>query len=103
MAPSAAAALRELDRQGWLTGAIPELEAGRGFVQPSLHSYDVLDHNLAAVAAADAILSDGDDNAERTRSATSPFKSSIASIAQFRATRASTSVGAAKSTCSSVA
>ena len=64
MAPSAAAALLELDREGWLTGAIPELEAGRGFVQPSLHYYDVLDHNLAAVAAADAILSDGDDNAE---------------------------------------
>jgi putative nucleotidyltransferase with HDIG domain len=62
--PHAAAALRDLDGRGRLTALIPELEAGRGFVQPELHYYDVLDHNLAAVAAADAMLLPGADNAD---------------------------------------
>lgn len=64
MAERAAAALRELDAAGRLTAAIPELEAGRGFGQPELHYYDVLDHNMAAVAAVDAALGDGEDNRE---------------------------------------
>jgi len=63
-ARDSAAALRELDERGLLTTLIPELEAGRGFTQPSLHFYDVLDHNLAAVAAIDTILGDGEDNRE---------------------------------------
>lgn len=58
------AGLRELDLEGELTALIPELEAGRGFKQPELHFYDVLDHNLAAVAALDAALGAGDDGAE---------------------------------------
>ena len=63
-APLAARALGELDRAGALTGLIPELESGRGFKQPELHFYDVLDHNLAAVAAIDAALGPGDENLE---------------------------------------
>ncbi len=59
-----AVALRDLDREGRLSTLIPELEAGRGFVQPELHFYDVLDHNLAAVAAFDAVVAGGADTAE---------------------------------------
>jgi poly(A) polymerase len=54
-----AAALRVLDEEGGLTRLIPELELGRGFVQPERHHYDVLDHNLAAVAALDAVVGGG--------------------------------------------
>jgi putative nucleotidyltransferase with HDIG domain len=64
MADRAAEALRELDTAGRLSAAIPELEAGRGFAQPELHYYDVLEHNLAAVAAVDAALGPGEDNRE---------------------------------------
>ncbi len=63
-ADATAPALRELDRANELTSMIPELEAGRGFGQPERHYYDVLDHNLAAVAAADAVLGDGADGSE---------------------------------------
>lgn len=38
---------------------LPELEAGRGFEQPELHYYTVLEHNLAAVAAFDAARGEG--------------------------------------------
>ncbi|MGE3077229.1 MAG: HD domain-containing protein [Dehalococcoidia bacterium] len=62
--PNCAPALKELDQSGLLTRMLPELEAGRGFTQPELHYYDVLDHNLAAVAALDAALGDGADNRE---------------------------------------
>lgn len=64
MAERPAEALRELDAAGKLSAAVPELEAGRGFAQPELHYYDVLDHNLAAVAAVDAALGSGEDNLE---------------------------------------
>lgn len=63
-APECAPALRHLDERGELTRLIPELEAGRGFVQPEMHFYDVLDHNLAAVAALDSVLAPGEANAE---------------------------------------
>jgi hypothetical protein len=63
-APVGHIALRELDECGDLTQLIPELEAGRGFRQPELHYYDVLDHNLAAVAALDSALGDGQDGRE---------------------------------------
>lgn len=56
--------LRDLDAASLLTTLIPELEAGRGFKQPELHYYDVLDHNLAAVAAFDASTRDTEDSAE---------------------------------------
>ena len=57
-------ALKELDRSGELVALIPELEAGRGFAQPELHYYDVLDHNFAAVSAFDAATGAGADGAE---------------------------------------
>lgn len=61
---AAAPGLRELDRAGLLSTVVPELEAGRGFVQPELHHYDVLDHNLATVAALDSVLGPGQPNEE---------------------------------------
>ncbi|HCV00327.1 MAG TPA: hypothetical protein DGL25_03915 [Dehalococcoidia bacterium] len=67
--------LRELDKQGKLTSALfPELEEGRGFEQPALHHYTVLEHNLSAVGALDRALGEGvegvqltDPSAENTR------------------------------------
>jgi hypothetical protein len=64
-----APALRDLDHAGILTATIPELEGGRGFIQPQLHFYNVLDHNLATVAALDAVLGDGADGREFRSSA----------------------------------
>jgi len=62
--PDSSLALRALDAAGELTALIPELEAGRGFGQPERHHFDVLAHNLAAVAAADAAMGDGEDGQE---------------------------------------
>jgi len=59
--PDSTRALRALDAAGELTALIPELEEGRGFRQPERHYYDVLDHNLAAVAAVDAAMGNGAD------------------------------------------
>src|SRR6185295_1283507 len=64
LASSAIGPLRALDAGGELTGMIPELEAGRGFEQPELHYFDVLQHNLAAVECLDRVLADGQPNAE---------------------------------------
>lgn len=56
----AEAALRDLDSAGTLTTTLlPELEEGRGFDQPALHHYTVLEHNLAAVGALDRALGAG--------------------------------------------
>ena len=56
----AEARLRALDADGTLTAALfPELEEGRGFEQPALHAYTVLEHNLAAVGAIDRALGEG--------------------------------------------
>ncbi len=56
----AEARLRALDTAGKLTAALlPELEEGRGFEQPALHYYTVLDHNFAAVGALDRALGEG--------------------------------------------
>ena len=63
-APRPSEALRGLDLAGDLTQLIPELDLGRGFDQPELHYYDVLDHNFAAVAAFDAACGTGEDGAE---------------------------------------
>ncbi len=52
--------LRALDAAGTLTaGLLPELEEGRGFEQPALHHYTVLEHNLSAVGALDRALGEG--------------------------------------------
>lgn len=64
LAPSAVERLRLLDSAGELTRLIPELEAGRGFKQPDLHYFDVLQHNLAAVECLDSVLADGQPNEE---------------------------------------
>lgn len=56
--------LRILDESGVLDAIIPELAEGRGFEQPELHYYDVLNHNLATVAALDSVLAPGDANDE---------------------------------------
>ena len=56
----AEAALRDLDSAGTLTTALlPELEEGRGFDQPALHHYTVLEHNFVAVGALDRALGAG--------------------------------------------
>jgi poly(A) polymerase len=64
LAPAAAERLRALDAAGVLTELLPELEAGRGFAQPGLHFYDVLQHNLAAVECLDSVLAAGHANDE---------------------------------------
>lgn len=64
LAERPAEVLRAMDDAGALTELFPELEAGRGFVQPELHYYDVLNHNLAAVDAVDTALSRGRANDE---------------------------------------
>lgn len=64
LAPAVLPRLRELDADGVLTALIPELEAGRGFGQPELHHYDVLEHNFAALAAVESVLAPGEANAE---------------------------------------
>ena len=52
--------LRALDAAGSLTSALlPELEEGRGFEQPALHAYTVLEHNFRAVGALDRALGEG--------------------------------------------
>ena len=52
--------MRALDTEGQLTaGLLPELEEGRGFEQPALHHYTVLEHNLSAVGSLDRALGDG--------------------------------------------
>ncbi|HEX6029917.1 MAG TPA: HD domain-containing protein [Tepidiformaceae bacterium] len=63
-AADAASALRDLDERGRLTALLPDLEAGRGFQQPELHYYDVLQHNLAAAVAFDAATGRGEDGTE---------------------------------------
>ena len=67
-----AEALKALDRDGVLCELIPELESGRGFVQPELHHFDVLNHNLAAVEAFDRTIGDG-WHGERIRQLTGWF------------------------------
>ncbi len=62
--PDAALRLGAMDREGRLTSLLPELEEGRNFKQPELHFYPVLDHNLAAVSALDAVLLGGPGTAE---------------------------------------
>lgn len=64
LASDAVTGLAALDRAGRLTELLPELEAGRGFEQPELHFYTVLEHSLATVAAIDAVTGDGEDGKE---------------------------------------
>ncbi len=57
-------AVRQLDDSGLLGRWLPEFEDGRGFTQPELHHYDVLDHNVATLAALDTALGIGDPGSE---------------------------------------
>jgi len=70
--PAPVDALRRLDADGTLTRLIPELEEGRGFRQPSLHAFTVLEHHFATVAAFDEAIGVG-ARAERLRSACAWF------------------------------
>lgn len=63
-APVALPDLRDLDARGELIRLVPELGAGRGFKQPELHYYDVLQHNLAAVGAFDAAAGETPEGTE---------------------------------------
>jgi putative nucleotidyltransferase with HDIG domain len=54
--PRAAAVLRRADRLGTLTAALPEVEELRGVAQPAPHRFDVFEHSLRAVVAADLLL-----------------------------------------------
>lgn len=47
---------RLLDELGLLSVLLPDLDAGRGFVQPREHYFDVFEHNLHALAAMGLIL-----------------------------------------------
>lgn len=71
-ARAAAPAIRDLDDAGLLVTWLPELNLGRDFKQPELHFYTVLDHNLATLAALDAVLGAGEDGRE-LREATNWF------------------------------
>ncbi|MFO8143279.1 MAG: HD domain-containing protein [Dehalococcoidales bacterium] len=53
------AALHRLNRMGLLTAMIPELALERGVRQPPEHFWDVFEHSLKAVSAADFVLHRG--------------------------------------------
>ena len=57
-------AIRQLDESALLTAWLPELDAGRGFSQPELHHFDVLNHNIATLAAVDTALGNGEPGFE---------------------------------------
>lgn len=54
--PRGAQALRLMDNLGLLGRLIPEMENTRGVSQPKEHNWDVLEHSLATVAAAEALV-----------------------------------------------
>jgi poly(A) polymerase len=54
--PRAAAAFSSMSKVGLLSRIFPELAQGAGLVQPASHHLDVLDHNLAALAAMEEVL-----------------------------------------------
>lgn len=57
--PGAGRCLRYLDQLGLLTALIPELTHAKGTTQPLLHHWDVFDHSLWTVSAAEFLLRDG--------------------------------------------
>lgn len=54
--PGAGLRLFYLDKLGLLTALIPELSLSKGVTQPMEHAWDVFDHSLHTVAAAEFIL-----------------------------------------------
>ena len=63
--PGAAVWLRLLDRLGLLTRILPELEASREVTQPKEHHWDVLQHSIETVAAAERVLRHVSDDEQR--------------------------------------
>jgi poly(A) polymerase len=57
--PSAGKYIRYMDDTGLLTEIIPELEPSRGTTQPQEHHWDVLNHSLETINAADFLLRQG--------------------------------------------
>jgi poly(A) polymerase len=51
-----AASIRYLDKLGLLTAIIPELQVLKGFKQPKEHYWDVFNHSVETVAAAEFLL-----------------------------------------------
>jgi poly(A) polymerase len=51
-----AASIRYLDKLGLLTAIIPELQVLKGFKQPKEHHWDVFNHSVETVAAAEFLL-----------------------------------------------
>jgi len=58
--PGAGRLLSYLDELGVLTVIIPELASARGVEQPWVHFWDVLNHSLQTVAAAEFLLGEGE-------------------------------------------
>ncbi|MDP7469725.1 MAG: HD domain-containing protein, partial [Dehalococcoidia bacterium] len=57
--PVAAPGVRSMDRLGLLSSLLPELDAARGVEQPKEHHWDVFQHSVETVAAADFLMGDG--------------------------------------------
>ena len=54
--PGAGQRLFYLDKLGLLTALFPELARAKGVDQPTVHVWDVFDHSLQTVAAAEFVL-----------------------------------------------
>ncbi len=57
--PRSARYLSYLDELNVLPALIPELAAGKGVTQPTIHFWDVFDHSLKTVAALEFLLGEG--------------------------------------------
>jgi poly(A) polymerase len=57
--PGAGPRLFYLDKLGLLTALIPEMSPARGVEQPKIHVWDVFDHSLHTVSAAEFLLREG--------------------------------------------
>lgn len=58
--PRAAPGVRTLDQLGLLSPLFPEMDGARGVVQPKEHHWDVFQHSVETVAAADFLLGEAD-------------------------------------------
>jgi poly(A) polymerase len=57
--PVAAPGVRSMDRLGLLSCLLPEMDAARGVEQPKEHHWDVFQHSVETVAAADFLTGEG--------------------------------------------
>lgn len=58
--PDAGKSMAYLDELNLLTAIFPELEESRGVTQPKEHHWDVLEHSIATVSAAEYLLGEGE-------------------------------------------